>query len=110
LSKATWVEKRKIIDIIKNHNEESQEVKKVIDFVIGKGGLAYANTVMLEYKDRALQSLHKMAESDSPRSLERLLTYSIERQKQYHAFVYQDIACIIDPVRRLQHRRRKKRA
>lgn len=36
LNNSTWLEKRRIINIIKNHNEESEEVKKVIDFVIAK--------------------------------------------------------------------------
>ena len=34
LNNSTWLEKRKIINIIKNHNEESEEVMKVIQFVI----------------------------------------------------------------------------
>lgn len=81
LNNSSTAEKRKIINIIKHHNEESREVKKVIDFVIAKGGIEYANKVMNEYKDKALAALHKMPQNDARNSLERLLTYSIERKK-----------------------------
>jgi octaprenyl-diphosphate synthase len=81
LNNSTWLEKRKIINIIKNHNEESEEVKKVIDFVIAKGGIAYANKIMNDYKKKALAVLNQLPDNDARRSLERLLTYAIERKK-----------------------------
>lgn len=81
LNNSTWLEKRKIINIIKNHNEESEEVKKVIDFVIAKGGITYANKVMHEYKEKALSILRQLPSNDARQSLERLLTYAIERKK-----------------------------
>jgi octaprenyl-diphosphate synthase len=81
LNNSTWLEKRKIINIIKNHNEESEEVKKVIDFVIAKGGISYANKIMHQYKDKALAVLRQLPENDARQSLERLLIYAIERKK-----------------------------
>jgi octaprenyl-diphosphate synthase len=81
LNNCTWLEKRKIINIIKNHNEESEEVKKVIDFVIAKGGITYANKIMQEYKAKALAVLKELPENDARRSLENLLIYAIERKK-----------------------------
>lgn len=81
LNNSTWLEKRKIITIIKNHNEESEEVKKVIDFVIAKGGITYANKIMHQYKERALAVLKQFPENDARHSLERLLIYAIERKK-----------------------------
>jgi octaprenyl-diphosphate synthase len=81
LNNSTWLEKRKMINIIKNHNEESEEVKKVIDFVIAKGGISYANKIMHQYKDKALAVISKFPENDARKSLERLLTYAIERKK-----------------------------
>ncbi len=80
LNNSTWLEKRKIINLIKNHNEESEEVKKVIDFVIAKGGLSYARKVMNEYRDKALAVLHQLPENEARKSLERLLIYAIERK------------------------------
>jgi octaprenyl-diphosphate synthase len=81
LNKSTWLEKRKIINIIKNHNEESEEVNKVIRFVVEKGGIEYATRVMHEYKDKALAILKQLPENPSNKSLERLLIYAIERKK-----------------------------
>lgn len=81
LNKSTWLEKRKIINIIKNHNEESEQVQKVIDFVIQKGGIEYAVKVMHEYKDKALNVLKQLPENSANKSLERLLVYAIERKK-----------------------------
>jgi len=81
LNNSTWLEKRRMINIIKNHNEESEEVKKVIDFVIAKGGISYANKIMHQYKDKALSVLKELPENEARQSLERLLVYAIERKK-----------------------------
>ena len=75
------MEKRRIINLIRNHNEESATVKQVIDFVIEKGGINYAVKVMNEYREKALNVLHRMPENDARHSLERLLIYAIERKK-----------------------------
>lgn len=80
LNNSTWLEKRKIINIIKNHNEESEQVKTVIDFVIKKGGIAYANKIMHQYKQKAIEVLQLLPENPSRESLARLLTYAIERK------------------------------
>jgi octaprenyl-diphosphate synthase len=81
LNNSTWLEKRKMINIIKNHNEESGEVRKVINFVIEKGGISYANKIMHQYKEKALEVLRQLPANDARNSLERLLTYAIERKK-----------------------------
>lgn len=81
LNNSTAVEKRTIINIIKNHNNESDQVKKVIDFVIAKGGLQYANKIMHDYKDKALAILKEVPETPAKESLEALIKYSIERTK-----------------------------
>lgn len=81
LNNSTWLEKRKMINIIKNHNEESEQVKKVINFVIEKGGIAYANKIMHRYKEDALAVLNQLPKNPARESLGRLLTYAIERKK-----------------------------
>lgn len=81
LNQSTWMEKRKIINIIKNHNTDTEKVKVVIDFVIAKGGIAYAEKIMLDYKNKALTLLKDFPESPSRNSLEQLVVYSIERKK-----------------------------
>ena len=81
LNNSSWIEKRKIINYIKNHNEESEKVKEVIDFVIKKGGVEYTKQVMNTYKERALDVLKKFPDSETKNSLEQLLKYAIERKK-----------------------------
>lgn len=81
LNKSTSGEKRRIINIIKNHNEESEKVQEVIKFVIDKGGIEYAVKVMHEYKNRALNVLKQMPSNEAGKSLENLLIYAIERKK-----------------------------
>ena len=81
LNQSSWMEKRKIINIIKNHNTDSDKVKEVIDFVIAKGGIAYAEKIMLDYKNKALTLLKDFPESPARSSLEQLVVYSIERKK-----------------------------
>lgn len=81
LKQASWMERRKIINLIKNHNEDNEAVKEVIDFVINKGGISYANKIMQEYKEKALTVLKQMPDNPSRQSMERLLIYAIERKR-----------------------------
>jgi octaprenyl-diphosphate synthase len=81
LNNAGGSERRRIINIIKNHSDERHEVQKVIDFVISGGGLEYAAGVMHRYRDRALEKLQVLPENESRHSLEKLLTYTIQRKK-----------------------------
>ncbi len=81
LNNCSWLEKRKIINYVKNHNEESEKVNEVIKFVIDKGGVAYTHKVMLEYKQKALSVLEKFPNNAAKQSLEKLVIYAIERKK-----------------------------
>ena len=63
LNQSSWLEKRKIINIIKNYNTDSDKVKEVIDFVIAKGGIAYAENVMHDYQNKALAILNQLPKS-----------------------------------------------
>lgn len=81
LNNSTWLEKRKIINIVKNHNDDPKKVAEVISFVIEKGGIQYAEKVMHQYKDNALAQLASVLDSPSKQSLIQLVNYSIERKK-----------------------------
>lgn len=81
LNKASWLEKRKIIYIIKNQNQNTKKVKEVIDFVITSGGLAYAQKAMLEYKNKALEILNQFEQNDANKALAQLVIYTTERKK-----------------------------
>ncbi len=81
LNNCTWLEKRKVINIIKNHNDDPKKVAEVVSFVHQKGGIAYAETIMQQYKVKALACLETVKDSPSKQSLIQLVNYSIERKK-----------------------------
>lgn len=81
LNNASWLDKKKIIYLIRNRNEDKKAVNQVIDFVKKSGGLEYATEVMNRYMDEALAILKDFPESDYKTSLEGLVRYTIERKK-----------------------------
>lgn len=81
LQQSKWLEKRKIINIIKNHNNNSKKVAEVIAFVKEKNGIHYATEVMKRYYDEALDILAQFPDSDYKQSLHQLVQYTIERSK-----------------------------
>ena len=81
LSKATRSEKRRIINLVKNHNEESDKVSEVINFVRSSGGLDYATQRMLQYQEEAFDILKTFPEHASRTALEQLVRFTTERKK-----------------------------
>ena len=81
LNQSSRSEKRKIINIIKNHSENKTKVQEVIQFVKQKGGLDYAREKMNEFKQEALDILQTFPDSDARNSLEKLVFYITERAK-----------------------------
>lgn len=80
LNKAGYSEKRKIINIVKNHNTDPQRVAEVIGFVQKSGGIQYAEQRMHEYRSKALDILDTFPDSPSRTSLVNLVKYTTERQ------------------------------
>jgi octaprenyl-diphosphate synthase len=80
LSKAGWLEKRKIISIVKNESEKPKKVKEVIDFVKSSGGIGYAQQAMKRYYDQALSLLQTLPDSAYKTSLQQLVEFTIERK------------------------------
>lgn len=81
LNQSTWLEKRRIINIVKNHNNNPDKVAEVIRFVHEKGGIGYAEKVMHSYKEKALSLLDGIPQSPARASLVQLVNYSIDRKK-----------------------------
>jgi octaprenyl-diphosphate synthase len=81
LSKATWLEKRRIINIVKNENEKADKVKEVIAFVKSSGGMEYARQAMDRFYNQSLESIKEFPESDYRTSLMQLVQFTIERSK-----------------------------
>ena len=80
LNKVSFWEKRKIINIVKNNNNDPKKVAEVVNFVIQNGGIHYAEIKMNEYKDKALSILSTFPDSASKTSLSELVKYTTERK------------------------------
>jgi octaprenyl-diphosphate synthase len=81
LNKSSFFERRKIVNIIKNYNDDIDKVSWLIKHVIDKGGIQYATQKMMEYKDSAIEILHEFPDSEARKSLELLVNYTIDRSK-----------------------------
>lgn len=81
LNKASRSEKRRIINIVKHHNEEPEQVAEVIRFVLESGGIEYARERMYEYRKKALDILSGFPENPARKSLYDLVIYTTEREK-----------------------------
>ncbi len=79
LNKASKAEKSKIINIIKNENENKEKVQEVIAFVKASNGLEYTSKRMFEYRDKAVDLLNTFEDTPARKSLSSLLNYTIER-------------------------------
>lgn len=81
LNQAGWLEKRRIINIVKNESDKPKRVAEVIDFVQQSGGIEYAKSSMQRYVNEAYTLLKPFADSRYRTSLEQLVQYTIDRTK-----------------------------
>ncbi|MEI6489047.1 MAG: polyprenyl synthetase family protein [Bacteroidota bacterium] len=80
LSNASYFDKKRIINIVKNNNNNPRKVAEVIDFVIKSGGIQYTEKKMNEFKNKAIQILTEFPESPAKESLIGLVKYTTERK------------------------------
>jgi octaprenyl-diphosphate synthase len=81
LNKSSWLEKRRIINIVKNESHKPAKVKEVIAFVKQSGGIEYTNEAMLRYVAEAKKILYNFPENTYRQSLENLIQFTIDRTK-----------------------------
>lgn len=81
LNNCSKKEKRWLINSIKNHNKDKKRVKEVIAFVKNNGGLDYAISKMLTFKEEALALLTQYPISEYRSSLELMVNYVVDRKK-----------------------------
>jgi octaprenyl-diphosphate synthase len=79
LSKSGWIERRRIISIIKNESEKPKKVKEVIAYVKQSGGIEYAIAAMNKFHQEALAIINTLPESSYRNSLVQLVQYTIDR-------------------------------
>lgn len=71
--------RRKIINIVKNQNDQPQKVNEVIAYVKQLGGLEYTEKVMLRYRSEAVEILASMPAGEASDALLKLIDYTISR-------------------------------
>ena len=81
LQQSGRTQKKHIINLVKNHSEDHQKVKEVIDFVKNNGGMEYATAKMHAYQQEAFELLDTFPDNDYRRGLEQLVKYTTERNK-----------------------------
>ena len=81
LNKTNRSEKRRIINLVKNHNEESAKISEIIEFVRSSGGMDYARQQMEAYQIEAFNILEDLPAHSSRDSLEQLVRFTTERKK-----------------------------
>ena len=81
LNKSNSSEKRRIINLVKNHNEEADKISEIIDFVRNSGGMDYATSQMELYQEEAFNILNKLPNHISRDALQQLVRFTTERKK-----------------------------
>jgi len=81
LSKCGASEKRRIIGIIKNHNENPKKVAEVVRFIYESGGIVYAHEVMRKLQAEADELLSGFPDNVYRDSLRRLVAFTVDRNK-----------------------------
>ena len=81
LNQAPKADKNRIINLVKRHNQETDKVAEVIQFVRRSGGLKYAEEAMLRYRSEAIALLKEFPPSETRESLEELVMFVTERKK-----------------------------
>lgn len=79
LNQSGFLEKRAIINTVKNHHNDTDKVQDLIGKITAAGGIAYAREKMLEYRQLALDILDTFPESTYRSSLRELVIFTTER-------------------------------
>lgn len=81
LNNSTPEIRKELINIVKNHNENPKKVKRAIQLVIDNGGIDYAHSKMIEYKNDALELIKDIPDSPAKQSILGLVEYTTKRTK-----------------------------
>ncbi len=73
--------RKELINIVKNKNEKTKQVRRAVELVIQYGGIDYAQSRMLELKAQALELLTDIPDSEAKKSLIGLVEYTTVREK-----------------------------
>ena len=81
LNNSSKKEKRWMINVVKNHNENQQKVTELIKKVKASGGIEYTKKKMYEIREEAMDIIKTYPDTPSRQSLIDLILYTTEREK-----------------------------
>ena len=74
-------EKKEILFLFKKKKKSSKIISDIISFIESKGGIGYAKSKMIQYKDKALTLIKSLPECSSKQDLISLLNFVVQREK-----------------------------
>ena len=80
LNQSPEKQRKWLINSVKNHNKDRRRVREVIEYVRQSGGLEYAESRMLEFRDQALEVLLEYPASPYREALELMVNYVVDRK------------------------------
>jgi octaprenyl-diphosphate synthase len=80
LQQATYGERKKIVNLIKNHSEEQATIDAVFNFVKEKKGFEYAKQKMHSFREEGRKMLNDMSESEYKTAFNNLIEFVTERK------------------------------
>ncbi|MCY1539433.1 Heptaprenyl diphosphate synthase component 2 [compost metagenome] len=81
LNSVSKTERKRVINLVKNHNDDPKKIQEIIDFVNSKDGVHYASQKMMAYQQEAFDILYQFEESEARTGLEQLVKFTTERKK-----------------------------
>jgi octaprenyl-diphosphate synthase len=78
---STKENKKELLDIVRNKNEEQNSINRAVQLVLQSGGIEYAHEKMMEYGKKAIELLTEIPESDAKKSLIGLVHFTMNREK-----------------------------
>lgn len=79
LGKATWLERRKVIGMIKSHPEKRENINYIVRFIEDSGGIHYALDSIQAKVQEGLRLLNDFPEGVARQSLQDLLAFAANR-------------------------------
>lgn len=80
LNRADTTTRRKMINVVKNENQNIEKVRWVIDTVRNFGGMDYAVEKMNHYKQQALDILNQFSDSEAKTSVAQMIEFTVNRK------------------------------
>ncbi len=75
------LKKTRIRYLMRKRKKSNKEIEEIVEFVHENGGIEYAQSIMNQYAEKAIDSLRTLPETDDRKSFEDLIRFIIKRKK-----------------------------